>query len=40
MHNKMEQLKDMDAQLIDEVGKGNQAAFDILFSKYNVTYVY
>lgn len=35
MHNKMEQFKDMDAQLIDEVGKGNQAAFDILFSKYN-----
>tara|TARA_B100001939_G_scaffold92605_1_gene79361 strand:+ start:6548 stop:7117 length:570 start_codon:yes stop_codon:yes gene_type:complete len=31
----MEQFKDMDAQLIDEVGKGNQAAFDILFSKYN-----
>ena len=35
MHNKIEQFKDMDAQLIDEVGKGNQAAFDILFSKYN-----
>ena len=35
MHNKSEQFKDMDAQLIDEVGKGNQAAFDILFSKYN-----
>jgi len=35
MHNKMEQFKDMDAQLIDEVEKGNQAAFDILFSKYN-----
>ena len=35
MHNKMEQFKDMDAQLIDEVGKGNQAAFDILYSKYN-----
>jgi RNA polymerase sigma-70 factor (ECF subfamily) len=35
MHNKMEQFKDMDAQLIDEVGKGNQAAFNILFSKYN-----
>jgi RNA polymerase sigma-70 factor (ECF subfamily) len=35
MRNKMEQFKDMDAQLIDEVGKGNQAAFDILFSKYN-----
>ena len=35
MHNRMEQFKDMDAQLIDEVGKGNQAAFDILFSKYN-----
>ena len=35
MHNKMEQFEDMDAQLIDEVGKGNQAAFDILFSKYN-----
>ena len=35
MHNKMEQFKDMDAQLIDEVRKGNQAAFDILFSKYN-----
>ena len=35
MHNKTEQFKDMDAQLIDEVGKGNQAAFDILFSKYN-----
>ena len=35
MHNKMDQFKDMDAQLIDEVGKGNQAAFDILFSKYN-----
>lgn len=35
MYNKMEQFKDMDAQLIDEVGKGNQAAFDILFSKYN-----
>jgi len=35
MHNKIKQFKDMDAQLIDEVGKGNQAAFDILFSKYN-----
>ena len=35
MHNKSEQFKDMDAQLIDEVVKGNQAAFDILFSKYN-----
>ena len=35
MRNKMEQFKDMDAQLIDEVGKGNQAAFNILFSKYN-----
>ena len=35
MHNKMEQFEDMDAQLIDEVEKGNQAAFDILFSKYN-----
>ena len=35
MHNKMEQFEDMDAQLIDEVGKGNQAAFDILFLKYN-----
>jgi len=35
MHNKIEQFKDMDAQLIDEVGKGNQAAFDILYSKYN-----
>lgn len=35
MHNKMEQFKDMDAQLIDEVRRGNQAAFDILFSKYN-----
>ena len=35
MHNKREQHKDMDAQLIDEVSKGNHAAFDILFSKYN-----
>ncbi|MEK9650395.1 MAG: sigma-70 family RNA polymerase sigma factor [Gammaproteobacteria bacterium] len=31
----MNQFKDMDAQLIDEVGNGNEAAFNILFSKYN-----
>jgi RNA polymerase sigma-70 factor (ECF subfamily) len=35
MHKPMEQYKDMDAQLIDEFGRGNEAAFDILFTKYN-----
>lgn len=35
MHKPMEQYKDMDAQLIDEFGRGNEAAFDMLFAKYN-----